>query len=371
MAEEKLKIALLDPVGGHGGMDFYDYGLSQGLAQNDVEVFYFTAKETQERKYPRVTTFDTFGELWSLQGTQKIKCLATGYWKAFRLAKKSGCQHVHFQFFHLGIQNSCALLMAKTFGFKTIITLHDVDSFRKKENAFLQKLGYWLADKTIVHNQLSKTELLKKKPDLQNVQVVPHGNYKPFVPTFPLRESDGVLKLLFFGQIKDVKGLEILLQALKKVLEKTDRIHLSIVGKPWANEKYDYPAIISELGLDPFVTTRFEYVPNDEVAPYFKACDLVVLPYKRIYQSGVLLLAMSYGRAVVASDLPAFKEIITDKKTGFLFENGNSEHLTETILALSDRKLLGEVQKNANTLLDDRFDWKKIGNQTKTIYGNS
>lgn len=368
MAKKKLKIALLDPVGGHGGMDFYDYGLSQGLAQNEVEVLYFTAKETQERKYPGVTTIHTFGKLWSLRGAKKAKRLATGYWKSFQLAKKNGCRQGHFQFFHLGPQNIGALLLAKTLGLKTIVTLHDVDSFRKKENTLLQKLGYRLADKIIVHNRLSQVELLKKKPGLQKIHVVPHGNYKPFVPTFPPREWDGVLKLLFFGQIKDVKGLELLLHALKKILQKTNQVHLSIVGKPWANENYDYPALISELGLDPFVTTRFEYIPNDEVAPYFQACDLVVLPYKRIYQSGVLLLAMSYGRAVLTSDLPAFKEIIEDKKTGFLFQKENSDQLAEIILTLFDRQLLDEVQKNVKVLLDSRFDWKHIGNQTKKIY---
>lgn len=364
-----MKIALIDPVGGKGGMDYYDYGLALGLSNSDIQVLYFTSFSTSLRKYEKVETHFSFKDLWGQNGAKKAIRLGQGYTNAFLMAKKADCSHVHFQFFHLGIQNILALICAKLFRLKTVVTIHDVDSFRKKESSLLQKVGYRLSDQIIVHNELSKRELLKKKSDLKNLHVIPHGNYRPFVPDLPKRDdSDGVLRLLFFGQIKDVKGLEVLLKAMKQVIKEEKNVHLTIAGKPWANENYDYPSLIEKLKLENFVTTRFDYIPNEEVERYFSNCDVVVLPYKRIYQSGVLLLSMSYGRVTLTSDLEAFKEIIKDEISGFLFENGNVEDLARVILKIKKKSSLPIVKQNAKELLEKKFDWTSIGKQTKKVY---
>ena len=102
---------------------------------------------------------------------------------------------------------------------------------------------------------------------------------------------------------------------------------------------------------------------------YYCAADLVVLPYKKIYQSGVLMMTLSYGKPVLASDLPPLKEIVADMQTAFLFESENSTLLAEKInLILLDPKKLEEVRVNGQELINVRYDWDEIGRQTKQAY---
>ena len=100
-------------------------------------------------------------------------------------------------------------------------------------------------------------------------------------------------------------------------------------------------------------------------ASALKSADLVVLPYKRIYQSGVLLLSMSYGRPVLVSNLEAFTEIIEDDVNGFVFKQNSAEDLARKLEYIcGNRKQLDLVQSNANQLLVDKFDWIQIGAQS-------
>ena len=91
------------------------------------------------------------------------------------------------------------------------------------------------------------------------------------------------------------------------------------------------------------------------------------MPYKKIYQSGVLLLSFSYGRTVITSDLPPFKEIISNGNNGFMFESGNSLSLANAILQL-DNKLISKVTKNTKALISNKYDWKTIGGSTLNFY---
>jgi len=96
---------------------------------------------------------------------------------------------------------------------------------------------------------------------------------------------------------------------------------------------------------------------------------MIVLPYKKIYQSGVLLMAMSYGTAVLASDLEPMREIITDNETGFLFPNNNADELADRIIKiLADYDLKDRVAKNGLHLMEEKFDWARIGKETTDCY---
>ena len=111
------------------------------------------------------------------------------------------------------------------------------------------------------------------------------------------------------------------------------------------------------------------FISHDDVEHYYCASDLVVLPYKKIYQSGVLMMALSYGKPVLASDLEPFKEVITDKKDGFLFKSEDTYDLTRKIsVILSDKMNLERVQQNGKTLINMKFGWDAIGRLTKKAY---
>jgi len=363
------KIALIDPVGGKGGMDFYDYGLSIGLSNIDCEVFYFTCNQTVEIKNKGVNTIFSFGDIWTKNKIFKLFFLLNGYRKSFKFCKRNNINIAHFQFFHLKSQNILVLQMAKYFGLTRIVTLHDIDSFRGKESSSLQQKAFSLSQKLIVHNQFSFDEIIKKGISKDKVAIIPHGNYVPFVEKVTTNEPSEILNLLFFGQIKEVKGLDILINAFAKSLKENENIRLTIAGKPWGTTADYFTTLISKLKIEQAVTTNFSYIPNEEIHSYFQNSDVVVLPYKKIYQSGVLLLSMSYGRVCLCSDLNAFKEIVVDGETGYIFENRNVEELSKKILEICNKKSdIPRIEKNAQELLKTKFDWNNIAKLTKELY---
>jgi len=366
-----MKVSLIDPVGGKGGMEFYDYGLALGLAKNNVTVHYFTCINTEEINYENVFLHYSFGDIWKHGKIAKLIKLLKGNLKAFKFSKVNNINHVHFQFFHLGTQNIIVLLLAKCYCLKTIVTLHDVDSLRNNNNnRIFQKIAFLFINHFIVHNQFSFDELKKKNINESKIDIIPHGNYLTFIKpiNYPIRK-DNQFRLLFFGQIKEVKGLDILIRAVSIAIKQNKNIHLTIAGKPWGTSKDYYEKLIEELDIESAVNTEFGYIENDQVKNYFQNCDVVVLPYKKIYQSGVLLLSMSYGRVTLCSDLDAFKEIITNKENGYLFESESENSLSEQIIDIANNyKNLNNVRSNALKKLRKEFNWEVIGMQTKKIY---
>lgn len=361
------KIAIIEPVGGHGGMDFYNYGLALGLSNNNCEVYLFTSSETSVRNYKNVITYKTFEKLWSRKNKAvKMLYFLKEHLKSYKVSKQHNVGILHFHFFELDLKNYLILKLAKWQRFKIVVTIHDVSSFQGTySNQYSSNIAK-MANKIIVHNEVSAKEI-KELNLSQNPNIISHGNYLPFIDAVPSKNytENSPLKLLFFGQVKEVKGLDVLLDALKILKEDGVKIHLTIAGKIWKDDAGKYIEKIKDLDINEIVDCHFKYIPNEDVYNYFNDADLVVLPYRKIYQSGVLLLAMSYGRPVIVSSLDAFIDIIEDDVNGFVFQNESPVSLGHKLKKVyKDRSRLNQVRKNAHQLLIDRFDWNNIGFQT-------
>lgn len=368
---EKLSVALIEPVGGHGGMDLYDYGLATALAKLKVKVHYFTCEETELRSIPGVESQHIFTKVWSTKNKfLRLFHFLRAYLRAIRLAKKASCSIAHLQFFELSTLNLLVLFCFRLRRMKVVLTLHDIESFHLKPNRFIEKQSLKMVAELIVHNEICKNLLLKKLNSEREIHVIPHGNYVDFLPVLPDKgSSNETFELLFFGQIKEVKGLDLLLKAMAELVHESAPVHLTIAGKVWKTDLDFYKNLISDLGLTTQISTHFHYIPNDEVASLFQKANLVVLPYRKIYQSGVLLLSMSYGKPVLCSDLDAFKEIIIDKKNGFFFEQGNPEDLANKIRwIVQQRELLHAIKQNADLTIRKDFAWDNIARRTLNVY---
>ena len=174
---------------------------------------------------------------------------------------------------------------------------------------------------------------------------------------------------LFFGMIKKVKGLDVMLESLKEVVSKHSDTLLVIAGKVWKDDFSYYQQIIDENDLTENCLIHNHFIPHQDVSHYYASADLVVLPYKRIYQSGVLMMSMSYEKAVLVSDLPPLIEVIKDKETGFVFETENETSLSNKLnFILSDLSILDDINKNALRLVKKKYDWEEIGMRLKMIY---
>jgi len=366
------QIAIIEPVGGYGGMDYYDYGLAMGLGTNNIQILYYTNDQTNIRYFVNVETIITFKRVWNTRiKILKLYYLLKGYLCAFCDCKKKGIDIIHLHFFDLGFVNALVMLIAALFDFKKVLTLHDVSSFINDNNNFFEQFILKKFDAVIVHNKFSYKELTKKVSHNQIVVIIPHGNYLPFINELDYHPTQGKLNILFFGQIKKVKGLDILLKSIAILKQQAVPVCLTIAGKVWHDSSEKYFRLINELNIQDCVTTHFRFIPDNEVKDFFCKTDIVVLPYKRIYQSGVLLLSMSYGRTVLVSDLPAFVEIIENGKNGYTFKSENPESLAISLQNINNNKTnLMKIRNAASIDLRNNYDWNLIGEKTKHLYEN-
>ena len=188
---------------------------------------------------------------------------------------------------------------------------------------------------------------------------MPHGNYLHYFEKLPTRikTKNRNIKLLFFGQLKKVKGIDILLDAFKIVNTKSSDFELTIVGRPWKITKKEMIEKFNSYSFDDNFKYNLNYVNDAEVMKYYSESDLVILPYSRVYNSAVMLLSFSYGRAIISSDLPPFLERLEDKVNGFYFKNGDSKNLAEVILSSQNHDLKKMGDNAYNTVLE-KNDWK-------------
>jgi glycosyltransferase involved in cell wall biosynthesis len=262
---------------------------------------------------------------------------------------------------------------------RVVITAHDVEPFVVSlSTPTISRWAYQLAHCVIAHNQISRNELVERLGvEDAKIEVVPHGNYLHVLCPLPsqniarkrLGVSSQAKVLLFFGQIKEVKGLDILLRAMPKMLAANPDVFLLIAGKPWKTDFDAYASMIRELAIEEHCLTHIRFIPDDEVPFFYAACDLVVLPYRRIYQSGVLLMAMSYGKAVLVSDIPGMKEVIEHGGNGFLFRSGEHGHLADVAIdILTDGELRHHAGQRALALMRAQYDWYAVGQRTAESY---
>ena len=377
-----LKVAVIEPVGGHGGMDYYDFGLCGGLAEAGVDVVLHTCNETSIPGSVGFAVRYSYSKIFGKEAAWRRGLrFIFGSALAVLSAIREGRSIVHLHFFHVSTLTLMNLLLARIAGRKVVITAHDVESFVSSlEVPFMSRMAYRLAHQIIAHNQISRGELRARLHVAEDkITVIPHGNYLHALRTMPTkytaREKLGIplqaKVLLFFGQIKEVKGLDVLLDAMPVVLQRHPDTVLLIAGKTWKEDFTVYQARMEALGIRKACVMHIRYIHDEDVPLYYGAADLVVLPYRRIYQSGVLLMAMSYCKAVLVSDIPGMMEVVRERDTGFVFKSGDVADLAKKLIKiLSDATNRETVALRGRKLVEKKYDWARIGLLTKDLYAS-
>ena len=377
----KRKVAIIDTLGSHGGsFHFYTFGQCIGLSNAGVQLSLYANNETENPHIKGVHFYSFYNNLFS----SKYKWISGLRWvvgtlKSVLHARLQGISVFHLHIFYTNILILFNLFLVKLLFGKVVLTVHDVTSFdSENESTIISKFIYNLTDIVLTHNAFSKNEIIKVTSiSSSNIYIIPHGNYTPFISIqndkSNSKERLNLPKdktiLLFFGMIKKVKGLEILLEAFKKVVDTNSDIVLLIAGKPWENDFAEYQKIIDRNNLSKHIILHTKFIPHEDVEHYYCASDLVVLPYKKIYQSGVLMMTLSYERPAIVSNLPPLMEVISDNENGFLFEAENSNDLSDKLIEiLADKKNLEIVRKKGTELINTKYGWDEIGRLTKSAY---
>jgi glycosyltransferase involved in cell wall biosynthesis len=207
------------------------------------------------------------------------------------------------------------------------------------------------ADRFVVMTKAVRRDLLDIRPDA-NVDLVPHPLYGQFGDAMDrqaarkqLEVSGDAELMLFFGFVRAYKGLDTLLRAMPAIRAARPRAHLLVVGEFYSQEERTR-ALARELELDDCVRFVSEYVPNDEVAPYFSAADVVVLPYHHATQSGIIPVAYHMGRPVVTTEVGGLAEVIEDNRTGILVPPKQAEALAAALIRFFAESLGPSMQEH-------------------------
>ncbi len=383
----KVRVAMVEPVGGHRGNELYDFGLCKELAGEGYVVTLYTCDETHidEQFSFQFAVKKVFVNIYG-KTNKYIRGInfLLGVRRILADMHRQQCRLVHMHFYHFTWLEYIMLRRFSRKGRQVVGTVHDVETFdkygkeinKKKYQKFEKLLSH-----IIVHTPYAKESLLhyftNTNPD--KIYIVPHGD-TDFLYSTVLSKTEARRKLglpegkniiLFFGQIKKVKGVEVLLKAFANVLKHRQDVHLVVAGNPWKHDMAAIYNIINDGKLEYNGTFIFDYIPNDHVPIYFRAADIVVLPYLKIYSSGVLLRAMNYGSCIIASDTSAFKTVIKDGYNGALFATGDENDLAEKINTLLNNKTLRETMTaNAQKTIEENFSWKIVGQKTAEVYQN-
>lgn len=124
---------------------------------------------------------------------------------------------------------------------------------------------------------------------------------------------------LFFGFIRDYKGLDLVLNAFGDERIKGKRIKLLVAGEFYSKEE-QYLSIISEKGIEDQVVLKTDFIPDSEVRYYFSAADVVVQPYKTATQSGISQIAYHFNKPMIVTNVGGLPEIVPDGKVGFVVD---------------------------------------------------
>jgi glycosyltransferase involved in cell wall biosynthesis len=257
------------------------------------------------------------------------------YLKAGRIIRKDSpdvlLMKYWMTFFAPALGTVCKLVGKQT---KRIVILdnfipHEKRFFDRAFNNYLVKH----VDGYVVMSDSVLDDLLSVVPNAKYVRLN-HPLYDHFGPGMDREEACQRLKLnpakkyvLFFGFIRDYKGLDQLIQAMQLVDE---GIELIVAGEVYGSfEKYQ--ALIDESKVADRIHLFNNYISDKEVGQFFSASEVCVLPYKSATQSGITSISYHFEIPMIATDVGGLKETIFDGKTGDIIRENSPKGIAEAL----------------------------------------
>ena len=299
-------------------------------------------------------------------------------WKLMWKIRKEKYDVIHIQTFKNAKYEIPLYNKLKKYTKKMVLTVHNVLPHEKigaREKELYEEF-YNYCDQLIVHNNASKKCLIETfHVEKDKITVIPHGIYHTHQSINQDKENkrNSTEKyFLLFGIIRRYKGIDILLEAIAQIpFEKREHLHFLIAGKQYLKlDPTDYKQKIADLKIGENVRFVEGHVPEEKIEQLFNKTDFVVFPYRNIYGSGALMLAYTYCKPVVVSDIPTFLEETENGKTGFLFKSENPQALAEIILkaANCESDQIDQYKSNIKKLVSEKYNWEKSAVKTMEVY---
>ena len=379
-----------------GGSDRpYVFGLTTALIPMGATIDLIGSDELE---FPEFNSLDGL-RFHNLRGSSrrdvspwmKVSRIAKYYFRLIRFAISARPKLFHilwnnkFEYF----DRTLLMLFYRLLGKKVVITVHNVNT-RKRDltdgfiNRWTLKVQYGLAQHLFVHTEKMREELIEEfKVRAERVSVIPFG-INNAVPRTALKPSAAKERLklnpehkaiLFFGRITPYKGLDMLLPVFRKLALTDNNYRLIIAGRPDNCDEY-WASVRSDLEEDVrsgSILLYDDFIPDDQVEVYFKAADTLILPYRDIYQSGVLFLGQSFGLPVLASDVGSLKNEIVEGENGYVFDLKSAAGMEETIGRYFSSELYQDLDRQREKICRTAMalhSWDEVARATLKVYSD-
>ena len=357
----------------------YSFSLARGLKNAGVEVYVCGISTDDVSAYgdiPYLPLFESYSSIGNPLG--KIISYRNSFEKVLKYCLDNHVEILHVQWYIFSPLDWKYHKKFRKAGIKVVTTIHDLLPFNKKFYDFrYHKKIYSHSDMVISQARMNENELVEKYGvDREKITYIPHGHYMEYSEPATKEESLKYLNLpkdrpviLFFGQIKKVKGVGVLIQAMKDVVLRYPNALCVIAGKVWHDDFSEYQNMINEYNLHENIRTDIKFIPDDEIKYYFNAADIVALPYLQIYQSGVVLLAYAYEKPVVATTEGEFLTVVKDGQTGLLVPANDSKRLGDALIWYMDNpEKAMKYAKDGKNDISVRLSWNNIASKVEKCY---
>ncbi len=378
---------------GVAGMAFYSYKLANALAERGLRVTQFVEDQYELENLPikftkaRVLSGKYTGVNSNQGKIRRIVKIIGAYCynsrKFYYYVKRDSPEVVHLQSFLFYPIEWYLVNRLRMTDSRIVLTVHNVLPYKfytlrfTKLELMILRYIYNVADKLIVHSENNKQQLLKNfSLESDKVVVIPHGEYSIEKECREVSESEarsrlGVKKkeriILFFGYIRKIKGLDVLLEAFDQVAERFQDIVLIIAGSVIEGQSFDqYRQIMDRMRHGYKVRCFLEYVQFDKIPTFFRPADIVVLPYIEFSaQSGVLHLAQGFGKPVIVTNVGGLPEAVDDHETGLIVPPGDVTRLADALAyLLGNDRLRTTMGQQAQKRATEKFSWNAIAKIT-------
>lgn len=376
-----------------GGDTPYALGLLHALAAKGIQVDFIANDEMSRAdiaNHKNVNCLNLRGDQNPSVGrVAKIARVLRYYGRLFKYSFTSEAAVFHILWFNkfLVFDRTLLNIYYKCLGKKLVFTAHNIDETERDGGGNVLakvslKILYRLVDHVFVHTPKMKSELIGKfKIEEGRATVIPFG-INNTTPQSGISRAEARAKvhlqaqdkvLLFFGLIAPYKGLEFLLDALDQLRKTDPTFKLIIAGQVKDCQPYwrHIEGIIEKLQLQANLIRRIEFVPDTDVEAIFMSADVLVLPYRFVYQSGVLFLSYSFGLPVIVTDVGSLRDEVEEGKTGMVCKPEDASDLARVIREYFE----GDIYKNLNESMkyirargNDRYAWSRVCDATHVVY---
>jgi glycosyltransferase involved in cell wall biosynthesis len=271
---------------------------------------------------------------------------------------------LHFQQGHLWFNLALPLLKR----YPLVLTIHDPrhhvgDKGQQKTPQSIMDFGFRRAAQLIVHAQQLKQEVVERLHLVgENIHVIPHIVLGDDTVQHQIQD-DGRL-ILFFGRIWEYKGLEYLIKAEPLITSQIPDAKIVIAGQGEDFARYRRLMVHPEQFI-----VHNEYVSDDKSAELFRCASVVVLPYIDASQSGVIPIAYTFSKPVVATTVGGLPEMVDHGQTGYLVSPRDEQALADAVVRLlCDEQLRRHLGANGKRKIDTECSPRVVAQQTLAVY---